>query len=346
MTVHCYTSFTFSYLSRARILAQTLRAANPNWVIWALITDEPPPDFDYSPCLHEFDHFINTKDLQFERFYAWLFKHDIVEACTAVKGQMLVYLLELGAEKVVYLDPDIAVFHPLDEIEQQLDSASIILTPHQHEPNNESTAIQDNEITSMQYGVFNLGFVAVRNDRNGLAFAKWWAKQLYRACYDDVINGIFTDQKYCDLVPGLFNDVYVSRDPGCNVASWNLSRRMVRIHRDGTVAVNSSPLKFYHFTKIGAAGDIMTDRYARDNIEVYELWNWYKRRLKANELPGIPKRWWYYNNFNSGKAISRKIRLFYRSREDLMNFFDNPFLVEGNSLYNWIACEQPQLLQG
>ena len=30
-------------------------------------------------------------------FGSWLFKHDIVEACTAVKGQMLVELLEARA---------------------------------------------------------------------------------------------------------------------------------------------------------------------------------------------------------------------------------------------------------
>ena len=343
-TVHCYTSFTFSYLSRARILAQTLKAAHPDWVLWALILDEPPPNFDYSICEHEFDRIFNAKQLPFPRFNAWIFKHDIVEACTAVKGQMLVHLLEEGADKVVYLDPDIAVFHPLDEIERQLDRSSIILTPHQVDPNASEAAVIDNELTSMQYGIFNLGFVAVCNDENGRAFAKWWAEQLYRACYADVENGIFTDQKYCDLVPALFADVFVVRDPGCNMASWNLSRRNMKITQDGTITVNDSPLKFYHFTKIGSAGDVMTDRYARENIEVYEVWNWYKRRLKANELPGIPKRWWYYSTYDNGEIITKETRLFYRSRNDLFNYFDNPLTTEGNSLYAWFQREMPSVL--
>ena len=78
-----------------------------------------------------------------------------------------------GADKVIYLDPDIAVFHGLTGIEARLDTASIVLTPHQLGPNDTPLAIADNEMTSLKYGTYNLGFVAVRNDANGLGFAQW-----------------------------------------------------------------------------------------------------------------------------------------------------------------------------
>ena len=165
---------------------------------------------------------IFSEQLDLERHSAWLFKHDIVEACTAVKGQMLRHLLGLGYEKVVYLDPDIAVFHPLTSIADRLDTVSIILTPHQAEPNEDYGTSRDNELTSMKFGIYNLGFAAVRNDAAGRGFADWWSRHLYHACYDDIKNGIFTDQKYCDLVPGLFDGVYIERDPGCNFASWTI----------------------------------------------------------------------------------------------------------------------------
>ena len=83
----------------------------------------------------EFDRVLYAKDLDFPRFDRWLFKHDVVEASTAVKGQMLRHLLNQGAEKVVYLDPDIAVFSDLAEIIEKLDQYSVILTPHQVTPN-------------------------------------------------------------------------------------------------------------------------------------------------------------------------------------------------------------------
>ena len=339
----CYTSFTYSYLSRARILARTLRRAHPDWSIQAVLVDEPPPGLDEAAALADFDHVVDASTLRLKRFRPWLFKHDVVEACTAVKGQMLVELLEAGFSKVVYLDPDIAVFHPLHGIVDRLDQASVVLTPHQCEPNVTSMEVGDNELTSLKYGIYNLGFVAVRNDSVGQAFAAWWAQQLYRACYDAVETGIFTDQKYCDLVPGLFDRVYIERDPGYNVASWNLSRRTLRFE-GRNLLVNGAPLKFYHFTKIGGDGDTMTERYAGANTEVFEVWQWYKRTMRTTIVPGIPDRYWAFGTFSNGQSVPKPARVFYRGRTDLMGYFDDPFETDGNSLYNWLQREEPGVL--
>ena len=40
--------------------------------------------------------------------------------------------------------------------------------------------------------------------------------------YEEAAFGVYTDQRWCDLVPALFDGVKVLRDPGLNVASWNL----------------------------------------------------------------------------------------------------------------------------
>ena len=221
--VHLFTSFTYSYLSRARVLAKSVRRRHPDWRLWAVMVDEPPPGFDDSLWENEFDEVLNASTLFPGIWLRWIFKHEIVEACTAVKGHALLHIMSEGAEKIIYLDPDIAVFHNLQNIVHQLDHASVILTPHQVEPNLTESEIVDNELTSMKYGIYNLGFIAVRNDLEGRKMAKWWASRLFCACYDDVRNGIFTDQKYCDLIPGLFSNVRIERDPGCNVASWNLA---------------------------------------------------------------------------------------------------------------------------
>jgi len=149
--VACYTSFTLSYLARALILARTVRQAHPSWQLWALITDKLPPGEDLSELLGEFDHVLFADQLEIPRFNAWLFKHDVVEASTAVKGEMLRKLLDSGADVVVYLDPDIAVFHPLDSVIEKLEDASILLTPHQVQANFGEGAIRDNELTSLMF---------------------------------------------------------------------------------------------------------------------------------------------------------------------------------------------------
>ena len=340
--VHCFTSFTFSYLTRAVILARTLREAHPDWVLWAVVTDEPPRGNDCGLAT-EFDRVLYAKELDFHRFDRWLFKHDVVEASTAVKGQMLRHLLNNGAEKVVYLDPDIAVFSDLAGITEKLDQYSVILTPHQVAPNKSEGLMKDNELTSLKYGIYNLGFCAVRNDAVGNEFANWWAQQLYFACYDDVPNGIFTDQKWCDLVPCLFDRVYIERNPGYNVASWNISTREIKIETDGTIRANGSPLKFFHFTKINSAGDIMIEKNARDNVEVMELWNWYRRSLQSL-IFDIPKGYWHYGNFDNGKKIPKAARVLFRERTDLFEYFANPFATGGDSYFAWLGREKPEVL--
>lgn len=340
--IYCFTSFTFSYLARAVILARTLREVHPDWLLWAVVADEPPNGRDCG-LAKEFDRVIYANELAFDRFERWLFKHDIVEASTAVKGQMLRHLLDHGAEKVVYLDPDIAVFSGLGEIVEKLDHFSIILTPHQISPNKTEGLVKDNELTSLKYGIFNLGFVAVRNDDIGNEFSNWWAQQLYFSCYDDVPNGLFTDQKWCDLVPCFFDRVHIERDPGYNVASWNISTRQIQIKMDGTILANGSPLKFFHFTKIHSAGDIMIEKNARDNIEVMELWNWYKRSL-LDFASDIPKGYWYYGSFDNGVKIPKTARLLFRERADLYEYFTNPFSTAGNSFFEWLGREKPAIL--
>ncbi len=48
--VLCYSSFTFSYLNRARVLFQTLRRFHPDWELVALVTDRPPAGFLFDPA--------------------------------------------------------------------------------------------------------------------------------------------------------------------------------------------------------------------------------------------------------------------------------------------------------
>jgi hypothetical protein len=242
-------------------------------------------------------------------------------------------------EKVFYFDPDIAVFGSLQPLVDMLDDASVLLTPHQIEPNESDSAIFDNEGSSLRMGAYNLGFVGIRNDDDGTAFANWWSDLLYRYCYDEPSRGLFVDQKWCDLAPAFFNRVSVIRDPGYNVASWNLSRRKVSINHEGQILVNGSPLRFFHFTKLGPIGDMMTQRYARENVEVYELWSWYKRQVDRLREDAIPQGWWKYGTFSNGVKIPKPAREEYRRRKDLQNAFRDPFTADKDSFYDWLVRE-------
>ena len=162
MTVHCFTSASFSYLAKARVLGNTLKRFHPDWLFTLCVTDREPPGFSFDLESEPFDSVIWSHDLPVSNAMGWLFKHDVVEACTAVKGPALKLLLESGADHVFYLDPDIAVFGPLDPMVDMLDRASILLTPHQLTPESSVQAIVDNEICSLSHGTYNLGSTGLR----------------------------------------------------------------------------------------------------------------------------------------------------------------------------------------
>jgi hypothetical protein len=325
MTVHCFTSATFAYLDRARLLFETVRRFHPDWTLWLCLPDREPPGFSWNIAEEDFTHVVRLHELGIPDPERWAFDHDVVELCTAVKGAMLCRLLEEGAGKVIYLDPDIALLADLSPVVAALDYSNVILTPHQAEPDDERAAIVDNEIGSLKHGIYNLGFLAVAGTEEGRRFARWWRDRLLMFCFDDIPNGLFTDQRWCDHVPVFFDRVQVLRDPGYNVASWNLSRRPITIDPNGVIRAAGSVLRFFHFTKVTHVGELMLERYASGRIEVFELMKWYRARLAAHAVAGLPGSWWAYGRYNNGTAIPREHRLAYRSNAHLRQRYPDPF---------------------
>jgi len=338
--IACFTSFTFSYLAKARLLAWSLKRFHPDWHFIAVITDKPPKGMQFSEENEIFAEIFWGQELPIDdNMPTWLFKHDIVEICTAVKGPTLDLLANSGYDKIIYLDPDIAVFNSLQPVIDLLETSSIILTPHQLKPETEDRGILDNEVCSLMHGIYNLGFVAIRGSGEGARFARWWSDRLKKYCYDDIPNGLFTDQRWCDHVPVFFDGVHILKDPGYNVASWNLSNRVASIDDEGRILINGYPLRFYHVTKFGPVGETMTSRYALENTNIYEIWAWYKRKLTDFKVDFLPNRWWAFGVYDNGEKIKKKHRTVFRAREDLRNAFDNPFSVEKSSYYEWLLKE-------
>ena len=57
-SIHCYTSVSFSYLSRARVLAETVRKYHPDWTLWICISDREPDGFTFDIEDEQFDHVL------------------------------------------------------------------------------------------------------------------------------------------------------------------------------------------------------------------------------------------------------------------------------------------------
>jgi len=131
----------------------------------------------------------------------------------------------------------------------------------------------------------------------------------------------------------------VVRDPGYNVASWNLSRRQVAIGKDGAITVNGVPLRFWHFTKLGPMGDAMTKKYGGTNFPVYEIWRWYKAQVGEATDPAIPPGWWAYGAYSDGAPIEKAHRVLYRERADLQAAFPDPYETREGGYRKWLVAE-------
>ena len=339
MTVHCFTSIINNYIPKARILAKTLKKHNPEWILHVVINEPPIDDFlqDYEP----FDNIISLSELGIPSLEGWLFQHKVTEICTAIKGHTATYLFDKkAAGKVIYLDPDIAVFNSLQPIADLLDQYPIILAPHLNKPEQKTQDIINNEIGALRWGVFNLGFFAVSNCGQGIDFINWWKERLLNFCRDDIPLGLFTDQRWCNLAPVFFDKLHILRDSEYDVATWNITHRNLKLSPDGEILVDNKPLRFYHFSGYDSgAGSKMVDYYASnlENNPVREIWDWYDRQLIANGQNELGTLGWTYNYFDNGEKITDEMRSVYHSRLDLQNAFPNPFSTfpQNGGFFQW-----------
>ncbi|WP_231877967.1 hypothetical protein [Gluconobacter albidus] len=291
-----------------------------------------------------FDEVVSVTELGIPDLPAWMFRHNIVELSTAVKGKMLCRLLEKpDADSVVYIDPDIAIFNPLMHVMDLLKNHPVVLTPHQTEPETHPQGIVDNEIGSLKRGIYNLGFMAIANVPEGRRIAEWWRDRLLAYCRDDAENGLFTDQKWCDLIPALFENPAILRNPGYNVASWNLSHRPIRIDGHGQIFAADAPLRFFHFTKVDTAGEVMLERYGSESIALFELLRWYREAIRKQQPAEVPARYWYYGTYEDGTPIRRPERLIYRDRKDLQLAFPDPYRSGPESFQSWCTIHRSEL---
>jgi hypothetical protein len=344
--MHIFTSITSNYIPKARVLARSIRQHVPGAVFHLLLCDAPPPGFDLER--ENFDNLILLDDLDIESRAAWIFQHNVVELCTAVKGLGFQKIFrQFNADKIIFFDPDIVVFSDIEAIIQQLDQYSILLTPHQTEPDTSRSAIMDNEVSSLKYGVFNLGFLAIRNSEEGWRFLQWWSDRLRDFCFDDRGHGLFTDQKWIDLAPAFFPDLAILREPQFNVSTWNISRREITGDINGGLRVNGKPLCFYHFSGLDSGAlKVMLDVYGPENQLLEKLRTWYLHQcndMGQKEYGGLVSR---YDTYSNGERVRSSERLQYRYRDELKDQFPDPYdcSCAGGGYKAWFDSNLPSPL--
>ncbi|MCU1348148.1 MAG: hypothetical protein JWO56_1178, partial [Acidobacteria bacterium] len=238
-----FTIIARNYLAYAPVLAASLARHNPGVRLHVVILDDPDRGIPPDPLFET----IRANELPFDppsELYTMAAIYDVTELATAVKPWAFAYLFDRGASVVLYLDPDIEVFDSLGPLEPWTREQGMLLTPHLTEPLPRDGKRPD-ERDLLLAGIYNLGFLALSAEA-AKTFLPWWKERLRRDCVNDPAQGLFVDQRWLDFAPALF-EPKILKDPGYNVAYWNLPHRLLMRDEDG-IRVNGRPLRFFHYS--------------------------------------------------------------------------------------------------
>ncbi|ASR33713.1 hypothetical protein BAY61_00485 [Prauserella marina] len=306
-----------NYLPAARVLARSYLAQHPDHEFVIGVIDGN--GFDGGEAGEQ--HGVRVVDrasfgIDVETYLRMATAYSVTELATAVKPYLLRELRRTSTV-AIYLDPDIEVFAPMPEIAERALRHGIVLTPHFTAPLPRDGKEPDDAVI-MGTGIFNLGFVGVGPGSEG--FLDFWAGRLRQDAIVAPQRQLFTDQRWVDQVPALF-DYTVITDPGFNVAYWNLHERDIARAEDGTVTAGGQPLRFFHFSGYRPERPwLLTFHCARkprvllsDNPELRALCDSYGAALKAagyaETLDAIP---YGFANFGDGTPLPANCRRLFR----------------------------------
>lgn len=312
-----YVAFTIcsnNYLAKAKIVADTFLQHHPRYVFFIFLVDKINKSIDYSslgparivPIENVFDH-----------IEALACKYNIIELSTAVKPFIFLYLFKTyNSNIIIYLDPDLIVFDRFSEAEKILlhTQNNVIITPHFLSPIDDGKI--PSEIDFNLYGLYNLGFIAVKNNEISLHFLKWWHSRLMKYGFAQPHKGMFTDQIWLNYAPLFFTGIYILRDAGYNVANWNLYERKLVFKNELFFVNENIRLKFFHFSHYDFNNPYKISRkQTRHTIEempeLKMLIDLYQQQLVKNKMENYAACLPYYSlkesDYTKYQSFSRKV---------------------------------------
>ena len=233
-----------NYLAYALNLSHSFKAHHPDLPFCILLVDTPSEEINYQELDVDRIMWVGDMDFDLEDLSA---RYNIAELCTVVKPLVIASLFEQGFDQVLYLDPDIQVYSPFEEVLTLLSHNDMIVTPHICSPTPDGVIPQDH--TLMRTGVYNMGFAGFNKTSCMKDFLGWWNQRVQRHGYHDVPRGYFFDQIWIMWAPCFLERLHVLRHLGYNAANWNLHERSFLSTTNGGYLINNEwPLRFFHFS--------------------------------------------------------------------------------------------------
>ena len=319
-----FTICSGNYFPYARILLTSLQKYHPESTLFLGLADRLQPAQELGI---EGVEIIPAAELTITHFADFAFRYEIGEFNIAIKPFVIQELVEnRGFEEVVYLDPDIELFAPMNPVFDALAAgADFVLTPHITEPAEFGEFPDDIGITKA--GINNPGFLAVNNSLNVINFLYWWGRRLRFQSVKQPNDKIALDQQFLDLLPVFYRNVSILNNKNLGVAYWNLDQRELSKTEEGWL-INDQPLIFFHFSGISPQEPHRLSKYTsrfRENLTpaLQAIISSYIAKLKKFGFGSTANPEYGYARFNNGIAIANVMRRCYRDTQDI--FLENPF---------------------
>jgi hypothetical protein len=290
---------TANYLPRALKLAETFLAHNPGYQVFTGLTDRLAPDHPLAATAERLN--ITTveelADPDFDKLWQY---YNVYELANAVKPLFAAHILQKfpSLTCLIYLDVDVHVFGSFAEMEAKVAEHGIVLTPYTLAPMPRLTPIdqvehgfsvaQDFEERLMLYtGVFNGGCWAIDGSPESRRFISWWKERAKHQGFGGHRLGLFTEQKWLNLVPLFFPSAHLLRHLGYNMAPWNLHERTLSQVGDNFYVNNTFPLAFFHYSGFSPEQPELVTRWSTlsltDRPDLRPIFAQYTQALQATD---------------------------------------------------------------
>lgn len=325
------TVVTRNYLHYARVLAESCQRWQPDMPLTVVLADRLPSHIAHSQQLARV---LFADQLGIDDWKRFTFQYTPFELCCALKPYAMQALFAQGFERVVFIDSDLALYAPLTSIEQALQNYSIALVPHLHRPlpRDGRKPLENNFLNA---GTFNGGLVACRNDPQGQQFLQWWGEHLRNDCYVDVAGGVFVDQKWLNLAPGLFSSLAVVRQPGCNAGHWTLSQFPLSGDCEQGYCVGEHPLECFHFSNFLPSNPLeFMHSQSRVSFQstpaLHQLVRDYHASLQQHQADQYASLGCQYDRLSDGTSIKSEWREALRRNLKELRGIEDPFDMQAN----------------
>jgi hypothetical protein len=236
---HYCTYFDHRYLARGLALRESLAKHAPGSQLWVLCLSQECESMLRSMALSDV-RLVPLAELEAAdpQLAASRANRSLVEYYFTCSPCLPRYLLAENPEiaAITYLDSDVFFFSSPEAVFAEIGSAAIAITPHRFPAGRAQTM--------ERYGRYNVGWLTFQRGDAAAACLEWWRERCIEWCHDRLEGDRFADQKYLDRFEALFDSVHVIRNPGVNLAPWNLDNHQIA---GPPVAVDGTPLVFFHF---------------------------------------------------------------------------------------------------